>query len=290
LRSEAEMMQLILEPAETDDRIRAVIMNGSRTNPGVPCDIFQDYDIVYIVRDVAAFTTNPDWINRFGKRIVMEMPEAMALPPAEKDGHFTYLMLFADGNRIDLTLISANQTDQLMARDSLTQVLLDKDGLIAPFPPSNDRDYLPVRPTARTYADCCTEFWWVSTYVAKGLWRNEITYAKAMADGPVRAMLHQMIRWHIGIAASFTKSAGKEGKYFKNYLSPRLWQTFLSTYSDADAERSWASLFAMCRLFRELGQQIAAHFQFNYSMTTDEKVVAYLKHVHDLPRDAEEIY
>lgn len=49
MRSEKEMFDLILDIAKGDDRIRAVYMNGSRTNQNAIPDIFQDYDIVYVV-------------------------------------------------------------------------------------------------------------------------------------------------------------------------------------------------------------------------------------------------
>ena len=51
MRSEKEMIDLILDTARKDERIRAVYMNGSRTNPNAPKDLFQDYDIVYVVRE-----------------------------------------------------------------------------------------------------------------------------------------------------------------------------------------------------------------------------------------------
>ena len=47
MRTENEMYDLILGVAKSDVRIKAVYMNGSRTNEKVPKDIFQDYDIVY---------------------------------------------------------------------------------------------------------------------------------------------------------------------------------------------------------------------------------------------------
>ena len=47
MRSEQEMLELIVNTARHDDRIRAVIMNGSRANPNAPRDFFQDFDIVY---------------------------------------------------------------------------------------------------------------------------------------------------------------------------------------------------------------------------------------------------
>ena len=49
MRTEQEMLDLIINTAKEDHRIRAVYMEGSRTNPKVPRDIFQDYDIEYIV-------------------------------------------------------------------------------------------------------------------------------------------------------------------------------------------------------------------------------------------------
>jgi aminoglycoside 6-adenylyltransferase len=45
MRTEQEMFDLILNIAKKDERIRAVFMNGSRTNPNAVKDIFQDYDI-----------------------------------------------------------------------------------------------------------------------------------------------------------------------------------------------------------------------------------------------------
>jgi len=36
-------------------RIRAVIMSGSRANPNARRDLFQDFDIVYLVTDVDSF-------------------------------------------------------------------------------------------------------------------------------------------------------------------------------------------------------------------------------------------
>lgn len=55
MRSEKEMYDLILDIAKRDERIRAVYMNGSRANPNIKKDIFQDYDIVYVVTETKTF-------------------------------------------------------------------------------------------------------------------------------------------------------------------------------------------------------------------------------------------
>ena len=291
MRTEQQMFDLILETARCDDRIRAVIMNGSRANPNAPRDPFQDYDIVYIVTDVEPFTRNLRWIERFGELMILQMPEDMQDPPPARGGYFVYLMQFMDGNRIDLGIFTVSQWRQHGAdRDSLSVLLLDKDGIIEPFPAASDADYLPKPPTAKAFADCCNEFWWVSPYVAKGLWRQEILYAKTMLDDAVREQLMKMLRWHIGVKTDFKINPGKLGKYFQKYLEPELWDVLLKTFADASYENTWEALFATCYLFRSIAIPLAEHFGFEYPFDDDRRVSAYLKHIRVLPRDAKEIY
>ena len=148
MRSEQQMLDLILTTAQQDERIRAVIMNGSRTNPNVPRDPFQDFDIVYFVTDMTSFTKDHTWIERFGEIMILQMPEAMIDPPPMNDGHFAYLMQFADGNRIDLTLFPLARFHEFEA-ESLSAMLLDKDGLFTDLPAPSESDHLPMPPTAR---------------------------------------------------------------------------------------------------------------------------------------------
>ena len=115
MRSEQEMLDLILDTAHADKRIRAVYMNGSRTNPNAPKDLFQDYDIVYVVQDTRPFIEDPAWIDRFGERLYMQYPERN-----DRDlGHemdfencYGWLMQFTDGNRICL-LYTSDAADEL---------------------------------------------------------------------------------------------------------------------------------------------------------------------------------
>ena len=289
MRTEQEMLELILETARDDERIRAVIMNGSRANPNAPRDPFQDFDIVYIVTEVAPFRRNTAWIERFGELMILQMPDDMQDLPPKEDGGFTYLMQFTDGNRIDLGLYPLARLAEL-ERDSLSLLLLDKDGLIEPFAPANESDYLPKQPTAKAFADCCNEFWWVSPYVAKGLWREEIAYAKHMHEHYVRDQLMQMLAWHVGVHTRFSKNPGKFGKYLQHYLPPDLWELLLKTYAGASYKDTWAALFATCDLFRIVALDVAEHFGFDYPHGDDQRVSAHLRHVHGLSKNAKEIY
>jgi aminoglycoside 6-adenylyltransferase len=192
MRSEREMLDLIVGVARDDERIRAAIMNGSRANPNAPRDFFQDYDVVYFVTDMAPFENNLEWIKRFGELMILQMPEDMQDPPPSDEGGFGYLMQFTDGNRIDLGIYPLSRRDELL-KDSLTLLLLDKDGVIGSLPPASEGDQLPKPPTAKSFSDCSNEFWWVCPYVAKGLWRGEILYAKYLLDQVVREQLMRML-------------------------------------------------------------------------------------------------
>lgn len=289
MRSEKEMLDLILSVAQNDEDIRVVIMNGSRVNPNTKKDPFQDFDIVYLVRDVEPYKRNNAFIRQFGKLMILQTPEDMVDPPAENDGHYTYLMQFLDGNRIDLSLYSLETIDAHIT-DSLTVLLLDKDHLIPELPLPSDRDYLPQKPTAKLFDDCCNEFWWVSTYVAKGLWRDELTYAKHMLEVVVREQLMKMLTWYFGAQTDFQKSPGKMGKYFKQCLDPEIWAKLESTYADSHPENIWESLFVMGDLFRQTAQYVAKHFGFHYPEQDDKNVTNYLRHIRKLPHDAETIY
>ena len=49
MRNEEEVLSLILNVAENDERIRAALLTGLRANPNVEKDSLQDFDIIYIV-------------------------------------------------------------------------------------------------------------------------------------------------------------------------------------------------------------------------------------------------
>ncbi|MBM7601653.1 aminoglycoside 6-adenylyltransferase [Virgibacillus halotolerans] len=289
MRSEKEMMDMILHVAKEDMRVRAVGMNGSRTNPNATKDLFQDYDIVYLVSDMQSFINDPGWIDVFGERMIMQTPENMALFPPELGGRFSYLMLFNDGNRIDLILAPIEEKDLYCREDKLTIILLDKDNKLPSIPAPTDEAYWMKRPSAAFFADCCNEFWWVSTYVAKGLWRKEMLYAQAHLN-MVRNMLNQMLEWQVGIDTNFSVSIGKSGKYLDAFLPKASWDKLLLTYADGSYDGVWNALFTMCELFRETAVFVANTFNFQYPYQEEQAVSGFLQHVRNLPADAAKIY
>lgn len=279
-RNAEEIKKTILEKAQGDDRIRAVLLNGSRANTRLKPDSLQDFDIVFLVNDLESFVSDHHWTSIFGEKLVWQLPDEMQSVD-EDTGHqsvsFSYLMLFKDGNRIDLTLFPRNRFESDFKMDSLTRVWLDKDSLFSNLPEPDEKDYLIKRPTERQFRDVCNEFWWVCTYVSKGLLRNEITYAKAMMENPVRQMFMKIIGWHIGVSTNFSVSLGKDGKYMRQYLSEKEYKSILETYADYKTKNIWKSLFLMIELFSAFANDVSENLSFKYNQEEQLNTVAWLR-------------
>ena len=55
-------------------------------------------------------------------------------------------------------------------------VLLDEKGLFASYSPNSQR-YWTSPATEKDFKKACNEFWWVSAYVVKGIYRKQVIYA-----------------------------------------------------------------------------------------------------------------
>ncbi len=274
MRSEKQIYEMILNFAKSDERIRMVTLEGSRTNVNIPADDFQDYDITYFVTDIQSFTADDSWLNVFGERLIMQKPEDMELFPAEEKG-FSYLMLFYDDVKIDLTLLSLDLIDEYFTWDKLVKLLLDKDNRIYQPPVPTDIDYHLQCPTARMFDDCCNEFWNTIPYVVKGLCRKEILFAIDHMNDVVRKELLRMISWVVGTEQGFHFSIGKNYKFLERYVPKELWERLMMTYQMASYTQMWKSLEQCMTLFREVSKEAAQRLDYPYP-PYDEKISAYV--------------
>ncbi|MCM3142287.1 aminoglycoside 6-adenylyltransferase [Brevibacillus sp. MER 51] len=280
MRTEQEMMSMLIDFAKKDDRIRLVTLEGSRTNRNIPADPFQDYDISYFVTEMDSFKENDEWLDAFGNRIMMQKPEDMELFPSELGNWFSYLMLFEDGNKVDLTLIPIDETEQYFAdSDGLIEVLLDKDEHIQHDVLPSDHQYWIKKPTAREFDDCCNEFWMVSTYVVKGLARKEILFAIDHLNEIARPNLLRMMAWQIGCEKGFTFSVGKNYKFIDRYLPKEDWEALLSSYNESGYPQMWASLFTCYALFRKYSKAVADSLGYPYP-DYDEAITKYADNIY----------
>ena len=289
MRNEKEMYHMILQIAEEDPRIKAVYINGSRTNKNVPKDIFQDYDVVYVVTDTKPFIEDKEWINQFGEIWFMQYPDEHPDYPSDRENFYGWLMQFKDGNRIDLHVESIQHAKEHIKDDKLCKILLDKDNILPYIVEATDEDYFIKKPSKEQFLCTCTEFWWCLNNVAKGLWREELLYVHDMVNFCVRKQLEKVISWEIGIKTDFSVSVGKSAKYMNKWMEQEAYEKYLSTYACETVCDCWKAVFTMIDLFSPTARYVAEQLDYTYNSKEENACMEFLNIVRELPKDAKEI-
>ena len=264
MRTETEMLDVILKTAETL-QVAAVAMSGSRTCPKALKDEFQDYDVVYIVDDLYNLTSDLSWLNKFGKRIIEQ--------EVSLGNRCLYLMLFEDGNRIDLTLCPKEHIQEWVDSEAGFTVLEDEKGLFESYSPSPKRFW--IHPTTETdFKNSCNEFWWVSAYVVKGICRHQVIYATDHLYGICHQELLKVLAWQVASDRGVI-DIGKNYKYLFNYLPAEKEKEFSNLLDFSNIEKLTQSLFATMELFHQEAQSLANKMGFNYDKKVAEKMIEY---------------
>ena len=264
MRTEPEILDLIFRTAKTL-QVEAVAMSGSRTNSQAPQDEFQDYDVVYVVDDLDNLTNDLSWLDQFGKRLI---GQEVTL------GHRRlYLMLFEDGNRIDLTLCPKRQIQEWVDSEADYTVLKDDKGLFESYPPSPRRYW--TNPASQTdFEKACNEFWWVSAYVVKGICRNQLIYATDHLYGICQQELLKVLAWQVASDRGVV-DIGKNYKYLFQYLPTEKEKEFSNLLDFSSIGRITQSLFATMQLFHREAQSLAKKMGFDYDKEVAEKMLEY---------------
>ena len=264
MRTEVEMLNLILQTAKTL-QVKAVAMSGSRTDTKAPKDEFQDYDVVYVVDDLDNLTSDLSWLDQFGNRLI-EQYNVLG-------NRRLYLMLFEDGNRIDLTLCPKDHIQEWVDSEADYTVLKDEKGLFDSYTTSPQRYWTsPASPT--DFEKACNEFWWVSAYVVKGICRNQLIYATDHLYGICQQELLRILAWQVA-SDKGTVDVGKNYKYLFNYLPTSKEKEFSDLLDFSSIEKLTQSLYATMKLFHQEAQILAQKMGFEYGREVAEKMMRY---------------
>ena len=266
MRTETEMLDVILQTAKSL-QVEAIAMSGSRTDTKVQKDEFQDYDVVYIVDDFDNLTSDLSWLNQFGKRII-EQHNVL-------EHRHLYLMLFEDGNRIDLTLCPKEHIQEWVDSEAGFTVLEDPKGVFEPYSPNPQR-FWTSQTRAIEFEKACNEFWWVSAYVVKGICRKQLLYATDHLYGICQQELLKVLAWQV-VSDRGKVNIGKNYKYLFNYLPAEKEKEFSNLLDFSNIEKLTQSLFATMELFHQEAQFLAQKMGFDYDMEVAEKMIQYAK-------------
>lgn len=264
MRTETEILNLLLQVAKTL-KVEAVALSGSRAEGQAPKDEFQDYDVVYIVDDLDNLTSDLAWLDQFGTRII-EQHNILG-------NRRLYLMLFEDGNRIDLTLCPKEHMQEWVDSEAGFTVLEDKKGIFETYSPSPERFW--IHPASETdFEKSCNEFWWVSAYVVKGICRKQVIYSTDHLYGICQQELLKILAWQVS-RDRVAVDIGKNYKYLFNYLPAEKEKKFSDLLDFSSLDKITQSLFATMQLFHKEAQYLAQKMGFKYEKEAAEKMIEY---------------
>ena len=264
MRTETEMMNLILQIAESL-KVDAVALSGSRTNDHAPKDEFQDYDVVYLVDNLENLISDLSWLDQFGTRII-EQHNVLG-------NRRLYLMLFEDGNRIDLTLCPTEYIQEWVDSEADYTVLKDEKGLFESYTTSPQR-YWTSPASQIDFEKACNEFWWVSAYVVKGICRKQVIYATDHLYGICQQELLKVLAWQVA-SDNGTVDIGKNYKYLFQYLPTEKEKEISALLDFSSVEKLTQSLFTTMELFHREAQILAQKMGFAYDKEVAEKMTRY---------------
>ena len=264
MRTDQEMLELILGTAKKL-QVDAVALSGSRTDTKAPKDEFQDYDVVYVVDDLDNLTSDLAWLDQFGTRII-EQHNILG-------SRRLYLMLFEDGNRIDLTLCPKDHMQEWVDSEAVFTVLEDKKGIFETYSPSLERFW--IHPASETdFEKSCNEFWWVSAYVVKGICRKQVIYSTDHLYGICQQEVLKILAWQVASDRGAV-DIGKNYKYLFNYLPIEKEKEFSALLDFSSLDKITQFLLATMEFFHQEAQSLAHKMGFKYEKEVADKMMRY---------------
>lgn len=257
------LFNLIMTTGQENPAILMIGSEGSRNDPTVKPDQYQDYDMTYFVSDADFPAFEQFERSHFGELMIQQI-----LPEKNR---WCWLMQFMDGNRLDLKIQPISSVPAYLAEDTLNTILLDKTGVCTNLPATTDQTHWVQQPTQIEFNDCVIEFFWVSTYVLKGILRGELLYANYFFETIVREELYRLLSWRVGKDTDFSLSVGKAHKRLPDYFNglERL-------YDLSDLTRTGLALSTALHLATELLPSLSHDLQVTYDTAAVNRTTDYI--------------
>ena len=258
-----DVISKLVQWAERRESIRAMLLTSTRAIPTASVDVFSDYDVVLVIKNIRPFFEDRSWLADFGEVLVVYCDPIYADPDygIEK---FANVTQYADGLKIDFTLWPVElmrrivQAPLLQAElDAGYLVLMDKDHLTDDLQPPTYRAYIPTPPTEQVYQKTIEDFLSDPPYVAKCLLRDELLPAKWCLDYDMKHIfLRSMLEWRMELDQGWSVPTGALGKGLKKRVPPEIWSQLENTYAGADIAENWEALFRTMALFRQVAVEV----------------------------------
>lgn len=264
-------LEKIVDWANQNDNILAVIMTGSHSRDDNKVDEFSDYDIELIAKDFRELADKNDWFHDFGDVIVFQaFDEGQEYP--------TRLVVYSDGLKVDFTLADEKRIINMKSGlNDLYQrgykVLLDKQNLTNDLPKASGHIRKEL-PTEQEYLDAVNEFWFEASHIPKYLIRDELWIVK-LRDWTMKQLLLKLLEWH-AISLNPDQDVWHLGNHSNDWVDPEIKSELKKLFSHFEKQESWQDLLTTLDLFRRLSKSVAKNLKFQYPEKVDQKISEYI--------------
>lgn len=286
IATEDRVIQQLVQWAERQPLVCAVILTSSRAIPHAHTDAFSDYDVILVLREIKSFYDDRGWLETFGSVLALYRDPLIIDRGLERS---VYVTQYESGLKIDFSLWPVELLKRIASEPALPpefdagyQVLLDKTHLTEGLPPPTYSSYIPKPPTDAQYQTTMEEFFLDTTYVAKYLWRDDLIAAKHILDHSLKQeYLLRMLEWRIEIDHEWSVKPGPYGRGLKRWLPPDLWADLEDTYTGAALDSNWSALFRTIDLMRRVAIEVSHQLGYTYPENLERRVRRYLQTVRE---------
>jgi aminoglycoside 6-adenylyltransferase len=253
---------------DSDGRIRAAFVIGSRARVDHSADEWSDLDVIILAQDPAPYVSETGWLSNI-------WDPWLSFVEATPDGkEFERRVLFEPGLDVDFVPGPVAGFRRMLAEgfppeeaDMLgrgVRVLLDKDGLLETLSGAGIECPEPALPDETEFLNTVNDFWYHTVWTAKKLRRGELWWAKSCCDTYLKQILLRMLEWHARASSDQDVDTWMRGRFLEEWADRRAVQQLPEVFARYGQEDVWRALSATMDLFRRLAVETADSLGYRY--------------------------
>lgn len=283
---EATLKRLV-EWAERQPDVRAVVVVGSRASSLRPPDEWSDIDLVLGVTDPQRYLTSAAWLSAVGDPLLtcVATLEDQTFRTAWFEGEekFDFIIVGSRSMRVAalflrlvarwpaLRRLLPGRVSQQLATFSDTigkgvRILVDKDRWVTRLVQARIERPVRTGPRQGEFSNSVSAFWSWALWTAKIVQRGEVWRAKRSCDYEMKEMLLQMLDWHARSIAGWNRETWYLGRFLEEWVDPRAKLALREVFARYDEEDLWRALAATCELYSWVAQETAEHLGLTYPL------------------------
>lgn len=256
-----EKQLIVVNWANEKDSLRHLVLTGKRLNKAE----FQFEQDPY---DWILSLTNPEEAFQSMEFDFSESSEIIQDSRFKKDGYYYIRLLFEDRTRFNIYLVDEDGLDQIIEKDSLCEIVLDKDNRYGATRKATDLSRRIQEPQLEEFESWYNTFFTEMTDLAFYLKNNSLLSGQICLSRARKPLLEIMAAT-ISSNSDYTFNPGEDYCHLEAYLDEEQKEYLQATFVGSNKKDLWDALFKACVLFRKAGLSLAENTGFTYPKKMD---------------------